>query len=216
MTNRIFGSGGSSEFKPVTPVTPMPSSRRVNPTTDKQQQGQSSERRPPKFIDRNMCLLSALLVIQILFHTEAVPRSIDQLELRRRARRVLISFLTVIEILTMDDCSLRPDILMTLSHFWRELLEVEYLADQAGLRSIAAPLFCFRSLIEDYPPEEQISLGNYLTQGAGRDWYPLPFLTAIQHIFHEHQAEPTASAAHYWKKFIEHELNEPSTLRPLR
>lgn len=215
MTNRILGSGGSPEFRPVQPVGAVAANRRVNPTTEKQQEQQHSAqtRRLP---DRNLCLIQALLVIQILFHTGAVPRSAEELALQRRARRVLLSFVALIEILTRDDCSLRPDILMTLSRFWRELLEVEYLADHAGLRAIAAPLFCLRSLIEDYPQGAEMSLGQYLTHGAGREWYPLPFLTALQHLYHEYQEHPASAAAQYWKNFIEQELHEPAALRPLR
>ena len=57
--------------------------------------------------------------------------------------------------------------------------------------------------IRNYPPQEEHSLGFYLTHHAGQAWLPLPFIELLKQLHFEHQQDENHSFLAQWTEILE-------------
>ena len=123
----------------------------------------------------------------------------DELELELSAlKNVLVE-------LTQKDVSRDPDYAQHLSQVWHQLLESANLVEFLERKQTDA-LSQLKTLIETfhhYPAKQEHSLGYYMTEFAGKEWLPFPFMEQL-HLLHEnHQAHKRESQLSHWISSID-------------
>jgi hypothetical protein len=100
------------------------------------------------------------------------------------------------DILKGQDRSQDIQFLNHLSEIWHRVQEDSFLFRRSSPFSMS-----LRSLIkqiQNYPPDEEHTLGYYLTEFAGQSWLPFPYMELIQKIHYEHERTPSLSILTVW------------------
>jgi hypothetical protein len=123
----------------------------------------------------------------------------NELELEISALKKYLVFLTT------KDVSRDPDYAQHLSQVWHQLLDsvklVEFLE-----RKKTDVLNQLKTLIEtfnSYPAHQEHSLGYYMTEFAGKEWLPFPFMEQLHLLYEDHLAHKKESQLSHWISSID-------------
>jgi len=102
--------------------------------------------------------------------------------------------------LCYNDQSHNAEYLYNLSELWHGLLSDFGNVDISSKEnlSIAQKINAVTSDFLHFPPEEDHSLGYYLTEHAGKEWIPFPLMDLLQNLHKEHQKKPESSKLTFW------------------
>jgi hypothetical protein len=116
----------------------------------------------------------------------------------------IAAFKNVLCELCLEDKSHDPTFTHRLSKFWQKLYEnCSGLEEKIGhLDSLAAEVMLFVKEVNHFPQGEEFTLGYYLTEHAGQDWIPFPFMNMLRDLHEEYLAAPTTSQLDRWVKKI--------------
>jgi hypothetical protein len=118
----------------------------------------------------------------------------DELELE------LSAFKNVLVDLTKKDVSRDPDYAQHLSQVWHHLLEsanlVEFL--ERKKTDVLAQLKTLIETFYHYPAKQEHSLGYYMTEFAGKEWLPFPFMEQLHLLYEDHVAHKKESQLSHW------------------
>jgi hypothetical protein len=112
----------------------------------------------------------------------------------------LSAFKKILVSLAAEDVSRDPDYAQRLSQGWHQLLESVKLAEFLE-RKKTHVLNQLKTLIETfyhYPPGQEHSLGYYMTEFAGKEWLPFPFMEQLHQLYEDHQAHKKESQLSNW------------------
>lgn len=154
---------------------------------------------------RNRPLLIGAYLL-LLFHrildlfSEKKEKRISS-DIQKEVRENLLLLKAAFEILKTEDRSQDIEFLNRLSLLWNELIEESLQFKRSGPFSTA-----FRSFLQqlqEYPKNQEHTLGYYLTQYAGEQWLPFPYMELIGKIHREHEADPINSHLASWTTQID-------------
>jgi hypothetical protein len=119
---------------------------------------------------------------------------------KQKALEDLAAFKTVLEELGLDDKSHEPEFTQRLSLLWQNVCEnCSGLEDSvAHLDALAAQILNFVREISLFPPGEDHTLGYYLTEHAGQEWIPFPFMNLLAELHEEFHSSPETSKLRAW------------------
>lgn len=123
----------------------------------------------------------------------------DELELE------LAGLKKALESLTQEDLSHDPDYAQHLSQVWHQLLNSVNLVVFLE-RKKTDVLTQLKTLIETfhhYPSPQEHSLGYYMTQFAGKEWLPFPFMEQLHQLYEDHQTHKKESQLSHWISSID-------------
>ncbi len=123
----------------------------------------------------------------------------DELELE------LSAFKNVLVDLTKKDVSRDPDYAQHLSQVWHQLLESANLVECLE-RKKTDVLFQLKTLIETfnhYPVKQEHSLGYYMTEFAGKEWLPFPFMEQLHLLYEDYVSHKKESQLFHWISSID-------------
>lgn len=114
----------------------------------------------------------------------------------------LAAFKTVLEELGREDKSHDPEFTQRLSLLWQNLYEnCSGLEDKIShLDALAARIMNFVRQITQFPPGEDHTLGYYLTEHAGQEWIPFPFMNLLAELHEGYLTSPDTSQLSLWIK----------------
>lgn len=130
---------------------------------------------------------------------------------RRRGQAILIdniagliqylsSLKSALSKLATEDQSYNPEFIQELSDAWHTLIEAtstfEWMV-RKNAQEIAKVKF-FIEEVRNFPPGEEHSLGFYLTQFAGREWLPFPFMDLLYSLHEAYQTDKVKSQLNVW------------------
>lgn len=129
---------------------------------------------------------------------------------RKRARTQairenLLLFHAALEIMQQEDKSQDTSFLRRFAQLWQTILE-----HTLQLRHDIALEGKFKKLInsiENYPENEEHTLGYYLDEYADIRWLPFPYMEWIQNLHHQHVMDPLSSPLAQWTHQIKELLN---------
>lgn len=101
----------------------------------------------------------------------------------------LRQFKMMLETLQNTDHSQDSGFLNHLSELWHELLD-----DQQEFPIIKSLL----DLLQSYPPDQEHTLGYYLTEYVGQKWLPFPFMEMVLKLHLQHKKNPLSSTLRQW------------------
>ena len=115
-------------------------------------------------------------------------------------KKDLESIRDLLQSLSHNDQSHNPEFLYNLSELWHGLLSDFGNVDISSKDnlSIAHKISALSTDILNFPPEEDHSLGYYLTEHAGREWIPFPLMDLLQDLHRENQKDPENSKLNFW------------------
>jgi len=122
-------------------------------------------------------------------------------EAEKEVRADLLLFKEALEILKKEDRSQDTQFLNHLSELWHQVLE-----DSLRFKRKSSFSSSFRAMIQEiqhYPPNQEHTLGYYLTEYAGQDWLPFPYMDLIQKMHQQHEANPRLSPLTQWTDRID-------------
>ena len=70
----------------------------------------------------------------------------------------------------------------------------------------------FIESVQKYPENDEHSLGYYLTEYAGSDWLPFPFMEILQNLHFSHQTDPHNSYLSQWVKTLKEIISKIQSL----
>jgi hypothetical protein len=108
----------------------------------------------------------------------------------------LLAFSKMLQILSYEDQSHNPEFTQQLSELWHNLLNISHLKEEKDPPFLKLRLFIKR--IYSFPPSEDHSLGYYLTEYAGKEWLPFPFMDILHQLYQQNQENPQLSELHAW------------------
>ncbi len=119
---------------------------------------------------------------------------------RQKAIDDIRAFKKVLEELAHFDKSHDPEFTNQLSLLWQNLYENCKGLDQTHFQSdiLASQIFEFADVITHFPPGEDHTLGYYLSEHAGQDWIPFPFMNLLRSLHEEFQSDPSTSKLTQW------------------
>ena len=123
----------------------------------------------------------------------------DELELE------LSDFKNVLAELTKKDVSRDPDYAQHLSQVWHHLLESANLVEFLE-RKKTDVLVQLKTLIETfnhYPAKQEHSLGYYMTEFAGKEWLPFPFMEQLHLLYEDYVSHKKESQLSHWISSID-------------
>ncbi len=100
--------------------------------------------------------------------------------------------------LTLQDLSHDTAFLLQLSESWHKFMEYFSFLDIETNSEESRAIKEFVSEIHDYPFDQKFSLGYYLSENAGENWIPFPFMNLLQNLYQEHQKDPNQSLLSHW------------------
>ncbi len=120
----------------------------------------------------------------------------------QKALEDLSAFKEILEELSREDLSYNPDFTQRLSQLWQNLYEnCSGIEDSlTHLDTLASRILSFVKEIDAFPPGEDHTLGYYLTEHAGQDWIPFPFMNLLSALHQEFQDSRTSSRLELWIK----------------
>ena len=91
-----------------------------------------------------------------------------------------------------------------LSNLWHALFEHVQLAKRAKMATSAdlAKLKIVLSDVDHYPPNEEHKLGFYLSQLAGEEWLPVPFMEILKKLHTDYKINKTTSILERWTELL--------------
>ena len=101
-----------------------------------------------------------------------------------------------------SDLSQDAEFLQELSHHWLKLLD-DFFPMSLSKNAIIMPLKDFLDDINSYPPDQEFSLGYYLSEYAGLEWIPFPYMDLLKKLHAEHKKSPDNSKIQQWINEIE-------------
>lgn len=113
----------------------------------------------------------------------------------------LILFKAALEIMKIEDRSQDAPFLNSLAQHWHQLLD-----DVLRFRRQTPLSIQMRSCIkqfQQYPENQQHSLGYYLTEYAGQKWLPFPYMEMIYKLHAQHKKNPDTSTLTAWSKSVD-------------
>ncbi|MBS0624804.1 MAG: hypothetical protein JSS32_01995 [Verrucomicrobia bacterium] len=140
--------------------------------------------------------------IQIFEETEQNPSVVNKETVLDHLKQLK----AMLEIMKIDDRSQDSPFLNELSSIWHDILD-----DQLGFGRTSPQSKKFHEFIKEiqhYPERQEHTLGYYLTEYAGQQWLPFPYMELIQKIYKDHQSHPKTSALTRWSSSIEDLLAE--------
>lgn len=130
---------------------------------------------------------------------------------RRRGQAVLIDnisgliqYLTSVKKMLLrlgtEDQGYNPEFVQDLADAWHTLIEATNTFEWM-VRKNAQEIAKVKTFIEgvrNFPPGEEHSLGYYLTQFAGKDWLPFPFMDLLNSLHEAYQTDKAKSQLNSW------------------
>jgi hypothetical protein len=122
----------------------------------------------------------------------------------------LLSFRNLLILLCNEDHSHDPHFLEQMSELWHILMHDCNPIDPVERKNLAIPdkLNIFINTIASFPPGEDHSLGYYLSEHAGSEWIPFPFMNLLQKLHEEHQIQAEQSILSSWLILLNSILEE--------
>ena len=117
----------------------------------------------------------------------------------------LTDFKNVLVDLTKKDVSRDPDYAQHLSQVWHQLLESANLVEFLE-RKKTDVLVQLKTLIETfnhYPAKQEHSLGYYMTEFAGKEWLPFPFMEQLHLLYEDYVSHKKESQLFHWISSID-------------
>jgi len=120
----------------------------------------------------------------------------------------VLAFRQLLLTLSKEDRSHNPDFTQQLSELWHNLLEDCNSLATSPLAShpVFDKLKFFILQVQRFPLGADHTLGFYLSNYAGQEWIPFPFMQLLQGLHEEHQASPTVSVLHNWLSLLSETL----------
>jgi hypothetical protein len=117
----------------------------------------------------------------------------------RQIAQDLHDFNELIEKLSKEDVSRNPLFTRQFSALWQRLLQdLEVIeAFERSQPELGPKIKMIIETIGSYPPFVDHPLGYYLTEHAGEEWLPVPFMDILAQLYKEHQTSPTRSQLHH-------------------
>ncbi len=100
------------------------------------------------------------------------------------------------ESMKWEDRSQDVEFLNHLSKIWHRALENSLRFRRTDPFSTAFRSFVKK--IQNYPENQEHTLGYYLTEYTGEKWLPFPYLELIQKIYEQYQSDPAGSVLTLW------------------
>ncbi len=112
----------------------------------------------------------------------------------------LLEFYRLLVVLSHEDHSHDPQYLEQMSELWHTLIHDCNPIDPSERKNLESYSLIKNLInsISSYPPQEDHSLGYYLTEHAGSEWIPFPFMKLLQKLHEEHQNQPMTSFLTGW------------------
>ncbi len=116
----------------------------------------------------------------------------------------LREFKKLLDELRAEDKGHNPEYTQRLSHQWQHVYEnCSGLEDKVGhLDTLASEILKLIKEIDKYPPGEDFTLGYYLTEHAGQEWIPFPFMKLLSSLHEEDLENPEKSKLGEWVRKI--------------
>ncbi len=119
---------------------------------------------------------------------------------RQKALEDIAAFKTILEELGSEDKSHEPEFTQRLSSLWQNVCEncsgIEDNATHAD--ALALRILDFVREISSFPPGEDHTVGYYLTEHAGQEWIPFPFMNLLADLHEEFHVSPETSTLRAW------------------
>lgn len=109
------------------------------------------------------------------------------------------------ESMKWEDRSQDVAFLNQLSEIWHRALENSEHLKRTD--PFSAAFHSFLKKIQNYPEEQEHTLGYYLTAYAGEKWLPFPYMELIQKIYEQHQQDPSTSSLALWLQELDELLS---------
>lgn len=113
----------------------------------------------------------------------------------------LATFKAALEILKLEDRSQDSPFLNKLSQLWHQMLEDSYSFRRQSL--LSSKIRSFIKQLQHYPEHHEHSLGYYLTEYAGQEWLPFPYMEMIRDLHINHKKSSGKSLLTVWSNEIE-------------
>jgi hypothetical protein len=119
----------------------------------------------------------------------------------QEVRDHLLAMKDALEMLQTEDLSQDTHFLNQLPTLWHKIL-----ADTLKFRKqspLAKELKAWIYSIDHYPEGQEFTFGYYLTELAGQQWIPLPYMEMIKKVHDAHMSDPASSPLSQWTHKIE-------------
>jgi len=107
--------------------------------------------------------------------------------------------------LTIEDASRDPNYAQHLSQAWHQLFDsvnlVEFLERKKS--DVLTQLKTLIATFENYPTGQEHSLGYYMTEFAGKEWLPFPFMEQLHRLYEDHLTHKKESQLSHWISAID-------------
>jgi hypothetical protein len=188
--NTSIGPGGQALPEPI----------RVSPTqpvkADKEGPEEIAKKNPQGLLMAGFC---AYVHKTVRFLTDSATKKRGVLS-GGGLEHHLIEFKKSLVVLTQEDQSQNQEYVFHLSDVWHALLEnlnlVEFLERKKS--PLIAHIKTFIETIRSYPPKEEHSLGFYMTEFAGKDWLPFPFMELLHKLHDDFHKNKEKSQLSQW------------------
>ena len=124
---------------------------------------------------------------------------------------------SLLQSLSHNDESHNAEFLFNLSELWHGLLSDfgNIATPSKDNLSIAHKINALTTDILDFPPNEDHSLGYYLTEHAGKEWIPFPLMDLLQNLHRQHQKNPETSKLSDWIISLSNIIDDLDSLHKL-
>ena len=102
-----------------------------------------------------------------------------------------------VEKLTKENVSQDIDYLEHLANVWMQFLD-DFAAFPKDNKIIYGKIKSFVDDVMAYPEKTEFSLGYYLSEFAGFEWIPFPYMEILQNLFLQYQKSPRDSVLLQW------------------
>ena len=114
------------------------------------------------------------------------------------------AFKALFLLLSKEDQSHNPDFALQLSTLWHNLLE-DCLSSSSSFKDSPDTLLKLKFLIsqiQNYPLGEDHTLGYYLSEYAGKEWIPFPFMELLQQLHEEFNTHSSHGTLKDWIELL--------------
>lgn len=162
---------------------------------------------PPSQVKRIFAatFLSTLKHLFEFFSPEERSSLLEKVIERQTIIETLLSFKELLFKLSKQDMSQDIPFAVALSEHFLKMKD-DFSKLQVMERKGSIKVAHFRRVVEtfeQYPPEVDHHLGYYLTEQAGKDWLPFPFIEMLEHLYKEHREKGGASHLSQWEELID-------------
>ncbi len=193
--------------KPIIPPGRIDQERVYMPPVEKiKEEHQEEEKRlAEEKKNKSIVYATVLFSIKKLINIFTPGKSNDSSASEIKIISVLKRMKIILEKLKMKDLSRQIPYSQEFSELWNQLSEYQQLVISSKQRNFLnmASINKLIESIKNYPPLEDHSLGYYLTEHAGEDWLPFPFMELIKKLHEEYQNQGKQSHLHQWTSLIE-------------